>query len=73
MGVSHLERLAVLPRIQHGDAVGFSQPMWLASHHVDEQYRAMLQRGSTEISADEAQELAGLFGKNGKLRAERLS
>ena len=38
IGVSRHERLAVLQRIQRGDAVGFSEPMWLAPHHVDEQY-----------------------------------
>jgi hypothetical protein len=73
VGVSRLERLAVLQRIQRGDAVGFSKPMWLAPHHVDKQYYAMLATGSTEISADEARELARVFGKNGELRAERLS
>jgi hypothetical protein len=33
----------------------------------------MLPTGSTEISGDEARELARVFGKNGELRAERLS
>ena len=73
VGVSRHERLAVLQRIQRGDAVGFSDPMWLAPHHVDDQYFAMLPTGSTEISAEEAAELARVFGKNGELRADRLS
>jgi plasmid maintenance system antidote protein VapI len=47
--------------------------MWLARHHVDEQYFAMLPKGATEISADEAAELGRVFGKNGELRAERVS
>jgi len=73
VGVSRHERMAVLQRILRGDAVGFSEPMWLAPHHVDEQYFAMLPTGATEISAGEADELACVFGKDGELRAERLS
>ena len=72
IGVSRHERLAVLQRIQRGDAVGFSEPMWLAPHHVDDQYFAMLPTGVAELSAGEATELARIFGKNGELRAERL-
>ena len=73
VGVSRHERLAVLQRILRGDAVAFSTPMWLAPHHVDDQYFAMLPTGSTEVSAEEAAELAGVFGKNGEMRAERLN
>ena len=73
IGVSRHERLAVLQRIQRGDAVAFSEPMWLAPHHVDEQYFAMLPARVAELSAEEADELARIFGKNGELRAERLS
>ena len=62
LGVSRHERLAVLQRILRGDAIGFSEPMWLAPHHVDEQFLA-----------EEAAELARIFGKNGELRAERLN
>ena len=56
-----------------GDPVAFSKPMWLAPHHVDDRYFAMLPRGETEISAEEAAKLASIFGKNGELPAERLS
>ena len=73
IGVSRLERLAVLQRIQRGDALGFSDPMWLAPHHVDEEYFAMLPKGAIEISAEEVATLLRVFGKNGALRAERLS
>ena len=55
------------------DAVGFSDPMWLAPHHVDEQYFGLLPTGSTEVTAEEAEEIARVFGRNGELRAERLS
>ena len=58
IGVSLHERLAVIQRIKHGEDVSFSQPMWLARHHVEEQYVAMLAR---------------VFGKNGELPAQRLS
>ena len=50
-----------------------SEPMWLAPHQVDAQYFAMLPTGAAELSAEEATELARIFGKNGELRAERLS
>ena len=73
VGVSRHERLAVLQRIQRGDAVSFSEPMWLAPHHVDDQYFAMLPAGTAELSTEEVDELAEVFGKNGELRAERLS
>ena len=73
IGVSFHERLAVIQRIKHGEDVSFSQPMWLARHHVEEQYVAMLPRGQTEIIAEEAAMLARVFGKNGELPAQRLS
>ena len=73
IGVSRHERLAALQRIKRGDPVGFSEPMWLAKHHVDDRYFEMLPRGETEISAEEAAELVRIFGKNGELPAERLN
>jgi hypothetical protein len=73
IGVSHHERLAVLQRFKHGDAVSFSEPMWVASHHVDECYVKMLPGRRTEVTADEVAELSGIFGQNGKLPPERLS
>ena len=73
VGVSHHERLAVVQRIQRGEAVNFDDPAWLSPHQVDRQYFEMLPGGRTEISAEEAAELAGIFGKNGELRAERVS
>ena len=73
IGVSRHERLAALQRIKRGDPVSFSNPMWLAPHHVDDRYLEMLPRGETEITAEEAAKLASIFGKNGELPAERLS
>jgi hypothetical protein len=75
VGVSLHERLAVVQRIKRGDGddVSFSQPMWLARHHVDDRYIAMLPRGETEITTDEAAMLTRIFGKDGELAAERLS
>jgi hypothetical protein len=60
-------------RIKRGDVVGFSEPMWLARHHVDDRYFARLPRGQTEFTAEEAAALERVFGKNGELPAERLS
>jgi hypothetical protein len=73
IGVSLHERLAVVQRIKHGEVINFSQPMWLARHHVEEQYFAMLPRGQTEMIAEEAAMLARVFGKNGELPAQRLT
>ena len=73
VGVSRHERLAVIQRIQRGEAVGFDDPAWLAPHQVDREYFEMLPGERTEISAEEAAELAQLFGRNGELRAERVS
>jgi hypothetical protein len=60
-------------RIKRGDDVSFSEPMWLARHHVDDRYFSMLPRGQTEFTAEEAAALERDFGKNGELPAERLS
>jgi hypothetical protein len=73
IGVSYQERLAALQRIVRGDTVGFSRLMWLAPHHVDDQYFAMLPKGCTEITVQEAIELARVFGEDGELMAQRLS
>ena len=73
IGVSVHERLAVVQRIKRGDDVSFSQPMWLARHHVDDRYVAMLPRGHTEISAEDVVALERIFGKTGDLPAERVS
>jgi hypothetical protein len=73
IGVSHQERLAALQRIVRGETVAFSDPLWLAAHHVDEQYFAMLPTGRTEITAEEAMELVRIFGEDGEMEAKRLS
>ena len=56
-------RLAVVQRIRRGDPVGFSEPMWLAKHHVDDRYGEMLPRGETEITAEEASEVARILAR----------
>ena len=72
LGVSHHERLAVVQRIKRDEAITFSQPMWLAPHHVDDRFVKMLPRGEIAITAEEAALLERVFGKDGDLRAERL-
>ena len=72
IGVSRHERLAALQRIKRGDPITFSEPMWLAKHHVEDRYFEMLPRGETDLTAEEVAELARTFGKNGELPAERL-
>lgn len=73
IGVSHHERLAVLQRMKSDGAVSFSQPMWLASHHIDGCYLKMLPGKRAEATAEEAAALERVFGKNGELPAERLN
>ena len=73
IGVSAHERLAVLQRIKREDGVSFSQPMWLARHHVDDRYCAMLPQGETEITAEEEAVLKRIFGKDGELPAIRVN
>ena len=63
VGVSRHEQLAVIQRIQRGEAVSFDDPAWLSPHQVDREYFEMLPGGRTETSAEEAAELAGIFGK----------
>ena len=46
--------------------------MRLARHHVDDRYVAMLPRGQTEITTEDAAMLARVYGKDGELPAERL-
>src|SRR5688500_12775741 len=50
----------------------FSQPLWLARHHVEDRYVAMLPRGQTEITAEEAAAVERVFSKEGELPAEQV-
>ena len=72
IGASRQESLAVLQGILRGDAVGFAEPMWLAPHHVDATYFAMLPTGRSETTPEEAHELRRVFGHNGEFAAQRL-
>ena len=67
VGVSHHERLAALQRIRRGEAVGFSDPMWLAPHHVDDEYLRMLPRGPAEVSVEEAARVSSARTANFRL------
>ena len=40
--------------------------------HVDEQYFAVLSKGTTEIPAEDAMELPRIFGEDGEMTAARL-
>ena len=44
-----------------------------ATDQVDETYFRLLPSGTSEITAEEAHELAVIFGKDGELAAELLS
>ena len=72
IGVSHHERLAVVQRIRRHENVSFSKPMWLAPHHVEDRFAALLPKGMTAITAEETAVLSRVFGKNGELPATRV-
>jgi hypothetical protein len=73
VGVSHHERLAAMQRLRRADVGTFAVVEWLEPDQVDETYFKLLPTGSSEITAEEAHELAVIFGKDGELAAERLS
>jgi hypothetical protein len=73
VGVSHRERLGLVQRITGRDPVSFGAPEWLMPDQVDETYFRLLPSGASEITSEEAHELAVIFGENGELAAERLS
>ena len=73
VGVSHHERLAALQRLRRADVGTFREVEWLEPEQVDETYFRLLPTGRSEITAEEAHELAVIFGKDGEMAAERLS
>ena len=71
VGVSRRERLAVLQRIRRGDAVSSANPCgW---RRTTSTISILPCCPRVLRSAQEADELARVFGKNGELRAGRLS
>jgi hypothetical protein len=72
VGVSYHERLAAMQRLRRADVVGFGEVEWLTNEQVEEAHFKLLPTGSSEITAEEAHELAVIFGKDGELAAERL-
>jgi hypothetical protein len=72
VGVSHHELLAAMQRLRRADVVGFGEVEWLTNDQVDETYFKILPTRRSEITAEEAHELAAIFGKDGELAAERL-
>jgi hypothetical protein len=73
VGVSHHERLAAMQRLRRADVGTFGEVEWLTPDQVDETYFKILPTGRCEITAEEAHELAVIFGKDGELAAEQLS
>jgi hypothetical protein len=73
VGVSRQERLGLVQRITGRAPVRFGTPEWLMPDQVDETYFRLLASGASEITAEEAHELAVIFGKGGELAAELLS
>jgi hypothetical protein len=73
VGISYHERLAVMQRLRRASVVTFAEVEWLTNEQVEEAYFKLLPTGRSEITAEEAHELAVIFGKDGELAAERLS
>jgi hypothetical protein len=73
VGVSYHERLAAMQRLQRADVGTFGEVEWLEPEQVDDTYFNLLPTGRSEITVEEAHELAVIFGKDGELAAERLS
>jgi hypothetical protein len=73
VGISHHKRLAAMQRLRRADVVGFGEVEWLTNEQVEEAYFKLLPTGRSEITAEEAHELAVIFGKDGEMAAERLS
>jgi hypothetical protein len=73
VGVSYHERLAAMQWLGRADVITFAPVKWLAPEQVDETYFKILPTGASVITAEDAHELAVIFGKDGELAAERLS
>ena len=73
VGISYHERLAAMQRLRRAPVVTFAPVEWLTNEQVEEAYFKLLPTGSSEITAEEAHELAHIFGKDGEMAAERLS
>jgi hypothetical protein len=58
VGVSYHERLAAMQRLRRADVVTFAEVEWLTHDQVDETYFKILPTGRSEITAEEAHELA---------------
>jgi hypothetical protein len=72
VGVSYQERKVVMQRIRRVPTVAFDAPDWIDPQQIDETYFKLLPTGRSEISVEEAHELAVIFGKDGELSAARL-
>ena len=73
VGISYHERLAAMQRFRRATVVTFAPVAWLTNEQVEEAYFKLLPTGRSEITAEEAHELAVIFGKDGEMAAERLS
>ena len=73
IGVSRVERLGLIQRIEERDPLRLGPPEWLLADQIDEAYFALLPSAPSEITEDEIAELTAIFGKDGEMEAERLS
>jgi hypothetical protein len=73
IGVSHRERLGVMRRLRRTPGPVFMPPEWLRPEFLDETYFRLLPSGASEVTTEEAEMLAVIFGEDGELPARRLS
>jgi hypothetical protein len=73
IGVSHRERLGVIRRIRRTPGLVFMPLEWLGPESLDESYFRLLPTGTGELTAEEVEMLAAVFGEDGEIPARRLS
>ena len=72
VAVSRAERIGVISRIHRKPELRFDPPMWVPEEYLDPTYFRLLPTGESIVSAEEAAELALIFGETGELPAKRV-
>jgi hypothetical protein len=70
VGVSRHERIGLVQRIRHRDPLNVTSPEWLTADQIDEAYTALLPSKTSEITAEEIEQLFSIFGDGGEMQAD---
>jgi hypothetical protein len=73
VGVSRHERIGLVQRIRKRDPLTLTTPEWLTAEQIDEAYTALLPSRTSEITAQEIEQLTSIFGDGGEMQADLLS